>query len=52
MVKVFYSLTGDHFLEPKNINLATDTRLAIDSAVLASDYKIDFNTFFERSITV
>ncbi len=52
VVKVFYSLTGDHFLEPKDINLATDKHLSIDSAVLASDYKIDFNSFFERSISI
>ena len=52
IVKVFYSVTGDHFLEPKDLNLAHEKHLSIESSVLASDYKIDFNSFFERSISI
>lgn len=52
VVKVFYSLGGGHFLEPKDIDLSQDDRVSIESAALASDYDIDFNAFFQRSVTV
>ncbi|AXR04913.1 HD-GYP domain-containing protein [Salinimonas sediminis] len=52
VVKVFYSVKGGHFLEPKDIDLACDKRITIESSVLASEYKIDFNSFFERSIAL
>ena len=52
VVKVFYSLGGNHFLEPKDIDLSTDTRFQIEHAVVASDYDIDFNTFFQRMVQV
>ncbi|MBU2978416.1 HD-GYP domain-containing protein [Alteromonas sp. C1M14] len=51
IVKVFYSLTGNHYLPPKDINLAQDSRIKIEKAVKASDYKIDFNQFFKQSIS-
>ncbi|MBD3585787.1 HD-GYP domain-containing protein [Salinimonas sp. HHU 13199] len=52
VVKVFYSLGGNHFLEPKDIDLSTDDRIHIEQAVVASDYNIDFNTFFHRMVQV
>lgn len=52
VVKVFYSLGGNHFLEPKDIDLSTDTRFQIEHAVVANDYDIDFNTFFQRMVQV
>lgn len=52
VVKVFYSLGGNHFLEPRDIDLSTDDRIHIEQAVVASDYNIDFNTFFHRMVQV
>ncbi len=52
VVKVFYSLGGNHFLEPRDIDLSTDDRIHIEQAVVASDYNIDFNTFFHRTVQV
>lgn len=53
LVKVFYSLKGNHYLAPEDINLAkTHMKISVDKAVLASDYKIDFNAFFEEKIAI
>ena len=53
LVKVFYSVEGSHYLAPEDIDLAiSNTKLAVESAVLASDYKIDFNTFFDEKIAL
>lgn len=53
LVKVFYSLKGNHYLAPEDINLAkTNMKISVDKAVLASDYKIDFNAFFEEKIAI
>lgn len=52
VVKVFYSLRGNHYIQPKDIDLTTDTSIRIEKPVLASDYKINFNGFFSESIAV
>ena len=53
LVKVFYSVKGNHYLAPEDIDLATsNTKVTVETAVLASDYKIDFNTFFEEKIAI
>lgn len=52
VVKVFYSLKGGHFLEPKDMDIQKEPNITVECAVLASDYGIDFNRFFERSIAV
>jgi putative nucleotidyltransferase with HDIG domain len=49
-VKVFYSVKGQHYLEPKDIDLASEANIKIVKAVIASDYKIDFNQFFTRAV--
>ncbi len=49
VVKVFYSLTGNHYLAPKDINLIK-SNVTVESAALASDYKIDFNLFFKQKL--
>ncbi|TPV59223.1 HD-GYP domain-containing protein [Aestuariibacter sp. GS-14] len=49
-VRVFYSTAGNHYLPPKEVNLATDDRIKIDKAVVASDYNIDINRFFHESV--
>ena len=52
VVKIFYSLRGNHYIEPKDLDLSADTTVRIEKAVLASDYKINFNGFFTESIAV
>ena len=53
LVKVFYSVRNNHYLAPKDVNLAkVQNGLSIKKAVLASDYKIDFNAFFEEKIAL
>ncbi|APE07423.1 metal-dependent phosphohydrolase [Alteromonas sp. RW2A1] len=52
IVKVFYSVKGNHYLTPKDIDLSGDKALKIDKAVIASDYGIDVNAFFERSVSI
>jgi putative nucleotidyltransferase with HDIG domain len=51
LVKVFYSVRGSHYLQPKELDLATSSNgVKIVDAVIASDYKIDFNKYFNDSI--
>lgn len=52
LVKVFYSVRNNHYLTPKDIDLSSDKTVNITKAVVASDYKIDVNTFFERSVSI
>ena len=51
-VRVFYSSRGNHYLEPKDIDLTTDTAVRIEKAVTASDYRIDVKAFFERGVNI
>jgi len=51
LVKVFYSIRGNHYLEPKELDLAAVSNgVKIVDAVIASDYKLDFNKYFTESI--
>ena len=50
VVKVFYSVRNQHFLEPKDIDLSSEPSLSVDKAALGSDYRIDANEFFARSV--
>ena len=50
VVRVFYSTRGNHYIEAKDLNLNSDTTVKIEKAVLASDYRIDVKTIFERSV--
>lgn len=53
IVKVFYSVKGRHYLAPEDLNLGNgSTKVSIEKAVLASDYKIDFKNFFEEKIAI
>jgi putative nucleotidyltransferase with HDIG domain len=52
IVKVFYSVRNSHFLEPKDLNLTAEKNVKVVKAALASDYKIDVNAFFERSVSI
>ena len=49
-VKLFYSVSGGHYITPRDVDLEADRRLSIVKAVKASDYKINFNEFFNQSI--
>lgn len=51
IVKVFYSIRGSHYISPKAIDL-TQSQINIDSAVMANDYSLDFNRFFEEKIAI
>jgi putative nucleotidyltransferase with HDIG domain len=52
LVKVFYSVRSNHYLTPKDVDLSSDKTISINKAVIASDYKIDVNAFFERSVSI
>ncbi len=53
VVKVFYSLRGNHFLAPQNVDLAQQgTPIKIEKAVVASELGINFTRFFNESIAV
>jgi putative nucleotidyltransferase with HDIG domain len=53
LVKVFYSIRSNHYLEPKDLDLATVSNgIKIIDAVIASDFKLDFNKYFNESIVV
>lgn len=52
VVKVFYNAKGKHYMAPTDVDLSTSTKVTVEKAVLASDYKIEFNTFFEEKIAI
>jgi putative nucleotidyltransferase with HDIG domain len=53
IVKVFYSVRGNHYLEPKELDLAAASNgVKIVDAVIASDYKLDFIKYFNESIVI
>ena len=53
VVKVFYSIRGSHYLEPKELDLAAASNgVKIVDAVIASEFKLDFNKYFNESIVV
>ncbi|AGH47687.1 HD-GYP domain-containing protein [Paraglaciecola psychrophila] len=53
VVKVFYSVRGSHYLEPKELDLtAASNGVKIVDAVIASDYKLDFIKYFNESIVI
>jgi len=52
IVKVFYSVRNAHFLEPKDIDMSSEKNVKVEKAVVASDYNIDVNGFFERSVSI
>jgi putative nucleotidyltransferase with HDIG domain len=53
VVKVFYSVRGSHYLEPKELDLAAASNgVKIVDAVIASDYKLDFIKYFNESIVI
>ena len=53
VIKVFYSIRGSHYLSPTELNLAAPSnRIKIVDAVIASDFKLDFNKYFNESIVV
>ncbi len=53
VVKVFYSIRGNHYLEPKEVDLsAASNRLKILDAVLPSDFNLDIKKYFNESIKI
>jgi HD-GYP domain-containing protein (c-di-GMP phosphodiesterase class II) len=52
VVKVFYSVRNSHYLTPKDIDLSSDKTVKVAKAAIPSDYNIDINAFFERSVVL
>lgn len=52
VVKVFYSVRNSHYLTPKDIDLSSDKTVKVSKAAIPSDYNIDINAFFERSVVL
>jgi len=50
VVKVIYSISNNHYLPPKDIDLSKDKSIKIVKAIVASDHNIDINRFFKESI--
>ena len=52
LVKVFYSVRGNHYLKPIELDLSKSLQIKIEKAVVASDYRLDFNKYFTESIAI
>jgi putative nucleotidyltransferase with HDIG domain len=53
VVKVFYSIRSNHYLEPMEIDLsAASNKVKIVDAVLASDFNLDIKKYFNESILI
>ena len=50
-VKVFYSVRSGHYLPPAEIDLL-HSQYRVDKAVMASEFKLDFNRYFNESIAI
>lgn len=51
LVKVFYSVRSAHYLQPVEIDLL-HSQYRVEKAVLASEFKLDFNRYFNESIAI
>ncbi|MFT6899555.1 MAG: putative nucleotidyltransferase with HDIG domain [Paraglaciecola sp.] len=51
MVKVFYSVRSTHYLPPVELDLQT-SQYRIEKAVLASEFTLDFNRYFNEYIAL
>ena len=51
-VKMFYSISGGHYITPKDVDLSKDLQINIVKAVTPAQYNIDINRFFKESIMV
>ena len=52
VVKMFYSISGGHYITPKDVDLSKDLKLNIAKAITPTEYNIDINRFFKESIMV
>jgi hypothetical protein len=53
VVKVFYSVRSNHYLTPKELDLAAVNHdVKIVEAVIARDLKLDFNKYFNEAIVI
>ena len=52
LVKVFYSVRGNHYLKPTELDLSKNNQAKIEKAVIASEYRLDFNKYFSESIAI
>ncbi|WP_339768324.1 HD-GYP domain-containing protein [uncultured Paraglaciecola sp.] len=51
LVKVFYSVRSAHYLSPVEIDLL-HSQYRVEKAVMASEFKLDFNRYFNESIAI
>ena len=51
VVKIFYSIRGGHYMAPKDVDLAT-SQYEVEKAVVASEFGLDFNRFFNEKIAI
>ena len=52
LVKIFYSVRGNHYLKPIELDLSKSAQIRIEKAVVASEYRLDFNKYFSESIAI
>jgi putative nucleotidyltransferase with HDIG domain len=52
LVKVFYSVRGNHYLKPIELDLSKSNQIKIEKAIVASEYRLDFNKYFSESIAI
>jgi putative nucleotidyltransferase with HDIG domain len=52
VVKVFYSVRGNHYIKPSELDLQKSSTVKIEKAVTASEYKLDFNKYFSEAIAI
>ena len=52
LVKIFYSVRGNHYLKPIELDLSKSAQIKIEKAVVASEYRLDFNKYFSESIAI
>lgn len=51
LVKVFYSVRSGHYLPPVELDLQ-NSQYRVEKAVLAKEFKLDFNRYFNESIAI
>lgn len=52
VVKVIYTQVGNHYITPKDIDLSKDNKVSIEKSIVASEYNLDINRFFNQSISL
>ena len=51
IVKVFFTIRGDHYISPKDVDLGS-SQYDIEKAVTPAEFDLDFNRFFSEKIAM